>query len=406
MMEKTTMKRLHRTLLLVLTIALAPGIAPARVVAEESGISGESEVVIGVPLPLTGKLQEFGLMMRRSFDMAKEVINAAGGIDGRPLRLVYSDDQGSVDRARAVIEELTEKARAVMLVGGYQSDATYALAQLANRRDIPFLVCTAATDRITEQGWRNVYRLNPPVSEYTSSLEDYLLKELHPKSMAVVYEDSMFGTDAAAKMMSFLQDNGIEIGNLIGYSAERADPVFFRSLLAPLTREPPDAIHMIAYLADGIALVKAIRELGIPSQPIGAAAGFTHPKFLAHTGEAANGLLVATLWSDELPYPGAEKYSDAYLAAYGAAPDYHGAEAYSALLVAAAALKRASTLEPGAIRKALDETSIMTPFGPVRFYSYENFERQNSVRTQVLRVEDGRFQVVWPADLATASGAP
>jgi len=406
MMAITLMKRLHRTLFLVLTIALASGIAPARVVGEEIGSSGENEVVIGVPLSLTGKLEDFGLMMQRSFDMAKETVNAGGGINGRSLRLVYGDDRGDVHRARAVIDALIEPADSVMLVGGYQSDVTYALARYANQSDIPFLVSTAATDRINEQGWRNIYRLNPPVSEYTSSLEDYLLKELHPKSMAIVYEDSMFGTDAAAKMMSFLQDNGIEIRNLIGYSAERADPVYFRSLLAPLTDEPPDAIHMISYLADGIALVKTIRELGIPSQLTGAAAGFAHPKFLDQAGEAANGMLVATLWTDELPYSGAKEYSDAYQATYGTAPDYHGAEAYSALLVAADALKRASTLEPGAIRKALDQTFMMTPFGPVKFYSYDNFERQNSVRAQVLRVKDGRFEVVWPADLATKSRAP
>jgi branched-chain amino acid transport system substrate-binding protein len=393
-------------LLPALAIALASGITSARAAAEAIGSSGENEVVIGAPLPLTGKLEDFGLMMQRSLDMAKEAINAAGGINGRPVHMVYGDDQGEVDRAHAVIEELIDQAGAVMLVGGYQSDVTYALARFANQRDIPFLVCTAATDRITEQRWRNIYRLNPPVSEYTSSLEDYLLKELHPKSMAIVYEDSMFGTDAAANMMSFLQDNGIEIRELIGYSAERAGPVYFRSLLAPLTREPPDVIHMISYLADGIALVKAIRELRIPSQLTGAAAGFTHPKFLNQAGEAANDLLVATLWSGELPYPGAKQYFDSYQAAYGTAPAYQGAEAYSALLVAADALVRAPTLEPGAIRKALDQTVMMTPFGPVKFYSYENFERQNSIRTQVLRVSYGQFQVVWPADLVTTSAAP
>jgi branched-chain amino acid transport system substrate-binding protein len=398
--------QLERALLPALVIAMAAAMTLAAAVVQEAESAAKDEIVVGAPLPLTGKLEDFGLMMQRSLVMAKEGINAAGGINGRPLRLVFADDRGDVDRAQAVIEELTEQAGAVMLVGGYQSDVTYALARLANERDTPLLVCTAATDRITQQGWSNVYRLNPPVSEYTASLEDYLLKELHPKSMAIVYEDSMFGTDAAAGMMSFLQDNGIEVGDLIGYSAERAGRAYFRGLLAPLTREPPDVLHMISYLVDGIALIKAIRELQIPSQLTGAAAGFTHPKFLTEAGEAANGLLVATLWSGELPYPGAKAYSDAYLTAYGTRPAYQGAEAYSALLVAADALKRAPTLEPRAIRKALDQTFMMTPFGPVKFYSYEGFERQNSIRTQVLRIRDGRFQVVWPADLANTFPVP
>lgn len=399
------MNLLQRMLFPVLAILLVSAITPALAAADETSSPGKNELIIGAPLPLTGKLEDFGLMMQHSLDMAMEAINTGGGINGRPLRLVYGDDRGDVDRAQVVIEQLTKQDGAVMLVGGYQSDVTYALARFANEQDVPFLVCTAATDRITEQRWRNIYRLNPPVSEYTSSLEDYLLKELHPKSMAVVYENSMFGTDAAANMMSFLQDNGIEIRDLIGYSAERANLVYFRSLLAPLTQEPPEVIHMISYLADGIALVKAIRELRIPSQLTGAAAGFTHPKFLNQAGETANDLLVATLWSNELPYPGAKAYYDAYQAAYGTVPDYHGAEAYSALLVAADALKRATSLEPEAIRKALDKTFLMTPFGPVKFYSYDNFQRQNSIRTQVLRVINGQFQVIWPADLATTSAA-
>ncbi len=400
------MKLLQRTLLSALTIALASVGAHTGAAAEKAASPPENAVVIGAPLPLTGKLEDFGLMMQRSLDMAKEAINAAGGINGRPLHLVYSDDKADVDRAQAVIDALIEPADSAMLVGGYQSDVTYALARFANRSDIPFLVATAATDRITEKGWRNIYRIGPPVSEYTASLEDYLLKELHPKSAAIVYEDSMFGTDAAANMMSFLQKNGIEIGNLIGYDAGRAGTAYFRSRLAPLTGEPPDLIHMISYLTDVHRAIKTIRELGIPSQLSGAAAGFAHPKFLEQAGEAANGLLIATLWSGELPYPGAKEYYDAYLAAFGTAPAYQGAEAYSALLVAADALKRARTLEPDAIRKALDQTYMMTPFGPVKFYSYDDFERQNSVRTLVLRVTDGQFQVVWPADLATTSATP
>ncbi len=395
------MARLLRILLLPLMAALM--MTPPIGVAQESGNgTGESTTVtVGAPLPLTGRLADFGIMMKNSMDMAAAVINDAGGIRGRPLRVAYADDQSSPERAQAVVTELVDGERAVMLVGGYQSNATYAMADYANARDIPFLVSTAATDRITQQRWRNIYRLNPPVSEYTTSLEDFLLKELHPSTMAIVYEDSMFGTDGAANMMSFLQDNGIEVRDLIAYSADRAGHAYFRSLLAPLTHGTPDVIHMISYLADGVTLVNTIRDLDIPSQLTGGAGGFTHPRFLQKAGAAAEGLLVATLWSDALPYPGARTYHERYLSAHGTAPDYHGAEAYSALLVAADALGRAKSFRPGDIRAALDETFMMTPFGPVKFYSYEAFERQNSIRPQVLQVQSARFEVVWPPDLAT-----
>ena len=95
------MKLLQQTLLPVLAILLA--ITPVPAAAQETGRSGKNEVVIGVPLPLTGKLKDFGLMMQHSFDMAKEAINAGGGINGQPLRLAYADDQGDPDKAQAVI---------------------------------------------------------------------------------------------------------------------------------------------------------------------------------------------------------------------------------------------------------------------------------------------------------------
>jgi len=84
-------------------------------------------------------------------------------------------------------------------------------------------------------------------------------------------------------------------------------------------------------------------------------------------------------------------------------PDYHGAEAYSALLVAAEALKCSKSFSPQDIRDALNQIYMMTPFGPVKFYSYEDFERQNSVNTLVLEIINGKFETIWPLDAASAS---
>jgi branched-chain amino acid transport system substrate-binding protein len=71
--------------------------------------------------------------------------------------------------------------------------------------------------------------------------------------------------------------------------------------------------------------------------------------------------------------------------------------------VAADALKRATSFEPGSIRSALDQTDMISPFGPVKFSNYGKFERQNSLPTQVLQVINGKFECVWPQNLATSS---
>lgn len=363
---------------------------------------GSDAIVIGVPLPLSGKQMEDGQMMKDSFEMARNFINENGGINGRPLHLVYADDQGKESIGEKTIKNLVNNAKVVMLVGGHTSAPTYAMAKTANTLGVPFLVCTASADRITQKRWKNIYRLSPPISEYTKGLEDFWMKNLKPKSMSIIYENSMFGINGATHMMGFCQENGIAMRSTVGYDSKRTDPAYFRSILALQMDDPPDLIYMVSRLDDGAALVKAIREVKIDVLLCGGAGGFTSREFIKRAGKAANQLLTATLWSHQLPYPGAKKYYDRFLQVYSYSSDYHGAEAYSALLVVADALKRAESLSPESIRAALDKTYMMTPFGPVKFYSYEDFERQNTVRTLVLQIINDRFEVIWPLDIATA----
>ncbi len=149
---------------------------------------------------------------------------------------------------------------AVMLVGAYQSSNTIYMANTANKLDRPFLICTAADDRVTQRKWRNVYRLNVPASEYANGLEDFLLKKIKPKSMAIVYENSPFGTGGALRMMWFCRENNIDIIGIEPYHKERLKEDYFQRIIAPLAEAPPDVIYMVSYLNDGALLVKQIRE--------------------------------------------------------------------------------------------------------------------------------------------------
>jgi branched-chain amino acid transport system substrate-binding protein len=146
--------------------------------------------------------------------------------------------------------------------------------------------------------------MNPPISEYTKGLEDFLVKNRKPKSMAIVYENSMFGMDGMKRMMEFCRDNAVEVQHLISYDRTKASIEYFRPLLAPLTSETPDAIYMISYLNDAVALVKTIRQLGITTLLCGGAGGFTHEAFIKGAGPDANLVLTATLWFRNAPYPG------------------------------------------------------------------------------------------------------
>jgi branched-chain amino acid transport system substrate-binding protein len=349
-------------------------------------------------------------MMKRSFEMAVEAKNDAGGVKGKPLKLLFADDgvktSGAIGYQHGKEEQVVESLRdggAVMLLGGYSSANTIHTALFAEKLDIPLLVTTAADNEITRRKFENVYRLNPPAKEYAGGVEQLLIEKIRPKSMAIVYEASRYGTDTAARMLTFCRENGIKVNKVMPYQKDRVSAAYLEKRLRRIQDSPPDVVYMVSYLDDAVLLVDTLRALNIGSLLIGAGGGFTDSRFIDRLGSSAEGIMTAALWSPRLPYPGATDYYDRYVERYKEAPDYHGAEAYAAVHVAADVLERAESLNPEAIRTALNDTDLETLFGQVRFRSYDDFERQNKTPTVVLKVAGSKFEFVWPENIAAVS---
>jgi branched-chain amino acid transport system substrate-binding protein len=345
-------------------------------------------------------------MMKFAFEMALEQINGDGGINGRLLQLSFADDRGEPDTGVQVVKTLIRQKAVVMLVGGYSSSNTLNMAFTANGMETPFLVCTAADDHITQHNLANIYRLNPPASEYTKTLEAFLLEKVKPRSISIVYENSPYGTDGARRMTAFCRSNEIALNSIHPYFKDATSLGYLEKVLSPIRDNPPDVIFMVSYLKDAVLLTRKAREMQLSSLLCGGAGGFTHEAFSRLAGPASEKLVTATLWSTSGQNPMAQKFRDAFVKRHSMEPDYHAAEAYSALLVSADALKRSRSLASPDIRAALGETQLMTPFGQIEFKDYGNFKRQNDSETQVFQIQDGRFETIWPPELATADYVP
>lgn len=386
-----------KNIAVVLSIALG-FILAAGTTAGMAGADGPP-IRVGVVLPLSGDLSKFGKMEKNSFAMGLEEINAAGGVNGRPIELLFADDASKVDSGRAAAEKLIVQDKVFALTGGYSSDVTLALGAVAERLRIPFLITTGSADMITEMGWDYVFRLNQPVSEYSKTLVEFLQEVLQPKSVVIIHDKGLFGRAGAIEFSEQASEAGWKIAMQESYEPGTAD---FKPLLAKAAAARPDVVYMIAYVREAALLVKQARELHFtPTVFAGAGAGFTLPEFVELAGEAAENVLSATLWTPQVPYPGAKEYFSNYQKKFGVEPDYHGAEAYASIYVMADALKRAKELTPQGIREALAKTNVMTAFGPVRFTSYGNKKQQNTLPTYLVQWQKGALETVWPAIIAT-----
>ncbi len=356
-------------------------------------------VKVGIVLPLTGDQAKFGEIEKQSFDLALEEINAAGGVKGNKLEFVIEDDTGRPEVGRSVVEKLITKDKVVLIGGGYSSSVTYAVAGVCQQNQMPFVINTGSADNITTSGWDYIFRLNPPVSEYASSLETLLKEVIKPQTVAILHENSLFGTSGAKEFEKSCEPLGIKVLLKEGYESGGID---FKPVLVKVKQLNPDIVYMISYIMDASLLMKQAKELKLtPKMFIGGAAGFTLPEFKQNAGVASERVISATLWHEVVPYPGAMDYSRKFLAKFKKETEYHGAEAYAAAYVIADVLKRTKSSKNVDIKQALSETNLMTVFGPVKFTSYGKHKNQNKLPTYVVQWVDGKLELVWPADLAT-----
>jgi branched-chain amino acid transport system substrate-binding protein len=363
------------------------------------GVGLAGAVKVGVVLPLTGAEAKFGEIEKRSFDMALEEINAKGGIKGEPLELIVEDDTGRPDVGRSVVEKLITKDKVVMVGGGYSSSVTYAVAGVCQQNKMPFLVNTGAADNITSSGWDYIFRLNPPVSEYAGAIESMLTEVIKPKTVAILHENTLFGTSGAKSFDETCKKLGYKVLLKEGYESGGID---FKPILVKVRQLNPDILYMVSYIMDASLLMKQAKELKLtPKMFIGGAAGFTLPEFAKNAEIASDKVVSATLWHQILRYPEAMPYFNKYVKKYKQDTEYHGAEAYAAAYVIADVLKRAKSYSSAHIKEALAATDMMTAFGPVKFISYGKMKNQNKLSTYVVQWIDGRLELVWPANLAT-----
>ena len=409
---------------------------------------GAGPIKVGIVLPITGKLAKFGEIEKLSFEMAQEKINANGGVKGRPLHFLIEDTTGKPDVGRSAAEKLISIDRVVMLGGGYSSSVTAAVAGVAINKSFPFLVNTGAAEIITrptdhtpsgrkadklrkslqdekdparikkinkkiaQYGLRaqkevqrilprfRVFRLNPPVSEYASGLESLLAQVVQPKSVAILHEDSLFGTKGAASFARTSKKLGIRVLLKESYDAGAVD---FRPLLAKVKQANPDLIYMVSYVLDASLLMNQSMELQLtPKMFVGGGAGFTLPEFIKNTGKSGEKVISATLWHQSLPLPGARAYYDDFKKKYNRDTEYHGAEAYAAAFVIADVLRRAKSFSKADVSRSLAETDMMTIFGPVKFRAYDRMVNQNRLQTYVVQWQDGQLKMIWPEKLANA----
>lgn len=362
--------------------------------AREAGPVESGPVRIGIITSLTGTESRFGLAQRYGYEMALAEINGAGGALGRPVELVYQDDTSKVEVAMSAVEDLVEDSSTCAIIGAYSSSATFPSVAVANRHRIPMVVPSAVTDEITRQGYPWVFRVCAPASVYVREMIKFLTESAQARRLAVVYENTQFGSSVAKAALEQAPGAGIEIVSFEAYDPGSPD---YTPLLTRVKSENPEAVFFVSYLADATLLMRQSKEIDLnPKVFTAGGAGFSLPDFLKGASDTAEYTISVTQWTPDARWPGSREWSAAFRSRFNYDPSYHSVQTYISLKIVVDAIARAGSTDRTAIRDAIKATETDSIFGPIKF----DEKGQNDHPVAITQVLGGRFVTVWPQTAA------
>lgn len=355
---------------------------------------------IGIITSLTGPGAAFGQAHKNGYAIALEELNAKGGVQGKPIELVYYDDQSRPDQAVQGVNKLVDRDQVPIILGAFSSESTRAIVPAVTQKQVPLLIPTSTADNVMESGSPWVFRICAGSSAYAAATLDFLKTTDVPRRMAIVYENTNFGQSGADAMERAAKTVGFDIVDREAYQASAPD---YKALLQRVKSKDPAIVYFASYLLDANTLMRQSAQVGLnPQAYTSAGTGFAAAEFPTAdkgAGAYAEYTFSASQWLSTARWKGSAEFDAAFLKLTGTHPAYHAIEAYAALLTAVAAIAKLQDAQPAAIREALKTIDLPeTPFGPVKFDEHG----QNRHPVLITQVQSGQYKIVYPPDAAEA----
>jgi branched-chain amino acid transport system substrate-binding protein len=400
-------------------VGLLSAVAMSAVVAG-SAAAQEKTVKIGAIYPLSGNAASTGVHTKAALETAVEIINngnpALGnlpltknaglkGLGGAKVEVVFADNQGSPAVGQNQALRLITEEKVVAISGAYQSGITLTASAISEKYGIPFLSGESVAANLTERGFKWFFRTTPVAGDfariYLEFLKDMKAGGAKVDNIALVHENTEYGTSVASVITSVFKENGLAIAQDISYSANTTD---VQSQVLQLKDKKPDVVIMISYTSDAILYAKTFQALDYkPPMMIADNAGFSDPSLIKTVGKSVQGIFNRSSFA--IGPPGSPTYviNEIYKKKSGDDLDDTAARQMQGFFVLVDAIDRAGSTEPAKIQAALKATDLK-PDQLIMGYKGIKFDEkgQNILASGlVIQLQDGvNYVPVWPKDRA------
>jgi len=376
-------------------------------------------IKIGCTFPLSGASAELGLASLNGQKLAVKIINGeypdldplpmakdAGlpNLGGAKIELIVGDHKGVPENALSEQERLITQEGIVASMGGFFSSCSATASEVAERYGIPILVGASTSPMLHTRGFEWFFRLGPHDGIFAENqlqllamMRDELGYDI--KTLVLMHEDTLFGTDSANKQEELAPKYGFEVLAKIQYARDAPD---LASEILRAKSLNPDVLMPTSYSADALLIERTRKELDFnPKAVLAQNSGYLLPQFLEGLGADSEYIMSREVYNADLgdSLPLLKKIDDMYLEEFGRALFGDPAREFFAMIVLADAINRAGSTDPEAIRQALRDTNLgpeqmMMPWDGVQF-DPETGQNMKAGGIMV-QVQDGVYRTIWP----------
>jgi branched-chain amino acid transport system substrate-binding protein len=344
-----------------MSVARMTGLIVAGLVVIGAGAAaGRAEILIGSPDVLSGPYAWLGEQHAEGIKRAVEDINGAGGVLGETLALITVDVHDDPEQAVAAAHKLVSDG-VVFVEGPNASEAAIATAPIFEEAGVIMILGSASNPRVTESGWRNVFRVFGRDDRQGAVAADYLAKRWAGQKIAILHDGTVYGHGLADETKKNLNARGIQEHFYRQYDPKRVD---YSDLITELQAAAID----VAYVGGRTSKVGLIaRQAGDRGYRLQVVSGdaIGSEEFQLVAGAAAEGTLF-TSGPDPRAFPAAKEVVRRFRES-GFEPENYTLYAYAAVQAWAQAVEMANTLDYEAVIESLHAHQFDTVLGRIGF---------------------------------------
>lgn len=339
-------------------------------------------IVIGVSIAQSppGSVVQ-GTQVKDGVEIAVRMLNDKGGVLGRPLKVVYEDNQGIPEKGRAATEKLITRDKVVTVTGGHQSSVCLAEIEVAHRYKTPYVNTNCWSDDIRTKGYPEVFNPGNYNTRVSSAMAE-TIAALKVKSVVAFAENTDYGIGQAKLLGEFLKQMAPQIQYKY-VALDRAGKDFTPAVL-PLRANPPDLVVNVMLPPAAYILMNQFYEQGVAPSAKTAfydGAGIAdYPDFWQNVKEAGKYMLAFGLYHPAMPMPALGKeVGEIYQKQAKTEPNRLIFQGVDSVLLVARAIEQAKSTDGAAIIKALQGIQFEGARGKFSFSQEPGYKYQQWV---------------------------